>query len=95
MLWFLLSFGVILGLLATIGITRNQFVSQKTWIILWTIISFSFAAVILTAFLLNEATLVEIALGGSFGFVLAISIHVLHHTLEEIQKGRKTTSQAN
>jgi hypothetical protein len=95
MLWFIVGLIVILGLLATIGITRNQFMSQKTWVILWTIISFLFAAVILIAFLLTDPTLIEFALGGSFGFVVAISIHVLHHTLEEIEKARKVTPQAN
>jgi hypothetical protein len=89
MLWFIIGLIVILGVLATIGITRNQFMSQKTWVIIWTIISFSFAAIILVAFILADPGLIEFALGGSFGFVVAISIHVLHHTLEEIQKGKK------
>ncbi|OLS12114.1 MAG: hypothetical protein RBG13Loki_4272 [Promethearchaeota archaeon CR_4] len=95
MIWFIVGLAVILGLLATIGITRNQFMSQKMWVILWTLISFSFAIFILVAFLTSDDALIEITLGGSFGFVVAISIHVLHHTLEEIQKRRKSTSQEN
>nr|MDO8085219.1 hypothetical protein [Candidatus Sigynarchaeum springense] len=61
--------------------------SQKSWVIVWTIISLSFATFIMIAFATADATLVDIALGGSFGFVVAISIHVLHHTFEEIKKG--------
>nr|MDO8112823.1 hypothetical protein [Candidatus Sigynarchaeota archaeon] len=94
LLWFLVGIGVILGLFAAIGITRNQFMSQKTWVILWTIISFSFAAFILLAFILYDASLIDFALGGSLGFVVAISIHVLHHTLEEIQKEQNGAATA-
>ncbi len=87
-IWFIVGCGVVLGLLAAIGITRNQFMSQKSWVIAWTFISFSFAGFIVIAFVLADAALVDCALGGSLGFVVAISIHVLHHTLEEIKKGQ-------
>ncbi len=90
---FIAGCGVVLGVLAAIGITRNQFMSQKTWVIAWTIISFSFAGYIVIAFVLADVTLVDSALGGSLGFVVAISIHVLHHTLEEIKKGQKPAAK--
>ncbi len=91
LIWFLVGAGVILGMLTAIGITRNRYMSQKTWVILWTIISFSFAAFILAGFISYDANLIDFALGGSLGFVVAISIHVLHHTLEEIKKGQEST----
>ena len=95
LIWFLVGFGMILGILTFIGITRNQFTSQKTWVFIWTIISFLFAAFILISYILDDAILIEITLGGSLGFVLAISIHVLHHTLEEIRNERKAKNPPN
>ena len=86
MIVFVIGCAVMLALLATIGITRNRFVSQKGWVIAWTLISFSFAAFIMVSFFLADPLMIEAALGGSLGFVLSISIHVLHHTLEEMKK---------
>ncbi len=93
--WFIVGCGLVLGVLAVVGITRNRFMSQKSWVIAWTLISFSFAGFIVVAFVLADATLVDIALGGSFGFVVAISIHVLHHTLEELKNEQDHTTTDN
>ncbi len=86
LLWFLIGLAVILGVLAAVGITRNRLTSQKSWVILWTIISFIFAAFVLVAFLVDVPDVISAALGGSFGFIVAITIHVLDHSIEEIKK---------
>lgn len=86
MIWFATGCAVLLGLLAVIGITRNRFISQKAWVIAWTVISVSFAAFIASAYFLANPVMIDAALGGSLGFVLAISIHVAHHAVEEIRK---------
>jgi len=72
--------------LGIIGITRNRFVSQKIWVIIWSIISFFLATLILFAFITNDTMMIDLALGSSFGFVMAIGIHVIHHVIEEFQK---------
>ncbi len=95
LIWFMIGVAVILGVLAAVGITRNRLTSQKSWVILWTIISFIFAAFVLIAFPVDVPDVTAAALGGSLGFVLAISIHVLHHTLEEIQKEKDAKASKN
>ncbi len=92
-IWFIIGIAVILGVLMAVGITRNRLTSQKAWVIIWTIISFIFAAFVLIAFLIDVSDVTAVALGGSLGFVLAISIHVLHHTLEEIEKGKRAKTE--
>src|SRR5512139_212457 len=94
-LWFLIGLAIILGVLAAVGITRNRLTSQKNWVIIWTFVSFLFAAFVLIAFLVDVPDVSAAALGGSLGFVLAISIHVLHHTLEEIQKEKDAKASKN
>ncbi len=91
----MIGLAVILGVLMAVGITRNRLTSQKAWVIIWTIISFSFAAFVLIAFIVDFADVISAALGGSLGFILAISIHVLHHSLEEIQKEKAGKTSKN
>ncbi len=95
LIWFFIGLAVILGMLMLVGITRNRLTSQKAWVIIWTIISFSFATFVLIAFLIDVPDVISSALGGSFGFIVAITIHVLDHSIEEIRKEKdaKTTNK--
>jgi hypothetical protein len=85
----LVGFVLLLSSLMLIGITRGRWVSQKLWVILWSSISIIFALSILLALLLGNPSLVSLVLGGSLAYVIAVTIHVLHHTIEEIRKDRK------
>lgn len=85
---FIIGFAVILGSLFLIGITRGNRVSQKTWVILWTIISVGFVAFLVISVIVYDETLLNYALGGSVGYVAAVSIHTLDHAIEELRKNR-------
>jgi TctA family transporter len=82
----LIGFAVILGSLFIVGITRGNKVTQKTWVILWSIISFSFTLFLIVAAILENEIILNYALGGSVGYVTAVSIHTLDHALKEFRK---------
>jgi len=82
---FLIGFFVVFGCLFLVGITRGKWVSQKTWVFLWTAVSLLFAVFLCVSFVL-ETSLVSFALGGSLGFVVAVAIHTIQHAIREIKK---------
>jgi hypothetical protein len=82
---FLIGFFVVLGCLFLVGITRGKWVSQKTWVFLWTAASLIFAVFLCVAFVL-ETIFLSFALGGSLGFVIAVAIHTIQHAIKEIRK---------
>ena len=83
---FLIGFAVILGSLSIVGITRGNKVSQKTWVILWSIVSFSFALFLIISAVLENEIILNYALGGSVGYVTAVSIHTIDHAVNEYRK---------
>jgi len=83
---FLVGFAAILGTLFLIGITRGNRISQKTWVILWTLVSVGFVLFLVISVSLYDEALLNYALGGSVGYVAAVSIHTLDHAIEEIRK---------
>lgn len=83
---FLLGFAIVLGSLFTVGITRGNKISQKTWVILWSLISFSFIIFLIISAILEDETILNYALGGSVGYVTAVSIHTLDHAIKEFRK---------
>ena len=83
---FLIGFTVILGSLFLIGITRGNKISQKTWVTLWLLISSSFALFLIVSAVLENEIILNYALGGSVGYVIAVSLHTLDHTLKELRK---------
>ncbi len=84
---FLIGFVVVLGCLFLIGITRGRRISQKTWVFLWTIVSLLFAIFLITSAIIGDETLLSYSLGGSIGYVTAVSIHTIEHAIKETKKG--------
>jgi hypothetical protein len=82
---FLIGFFVVFGCLFLVGITRGKWVSQKTWVFLWLAVSLLFAVFLCVSFLL-ETVFLGFALGGSLGFVIAVTIHTTGHAINEIRK---------
>jgi hypothetical protein len=82
---FLIGFVVVLGILFVIGITRGNRVSQKTWVILWSIISFSFGLFLIISTVLENESIINYALGGSVGYVTAVSIHTVEHAVKQFR----------
>jgi hypothetical protein len=83
---FLIGFAFILGTLFLVGITRGNRISQKTWVILWSIISLTFVLFLIFSAILENEIILNYALGGSVGYVTAISIHTLDHAIKEVKK---------
>lgn len=82
---FLTGFALSFGLLLLLGITRAQQLSQRMWVILWTLYSLALAVFIVIAFLGRHLVLGDWALGAALGYVVAVGWHTLHHALEEIR----------
>jgi len=83
---FLIGFLVILGCLFVIGITRGNRVSPKTWAMLWSEISFAFALFLIGAAFFENEDILNFALGGSVGYVTAVSIHTIDHAVKEVRR---------
>jgi hypothetical protein len=82
---FLTGFALSFGLLLLLGITRARRLSQKTWVILWTVYSLALAVFIVVASLGRYLVLDGWALGAALGYVVAVGWHTLHHALEEMR----------
>jgi hypothetical protein len=76
---FLIGFFVVLGCLFLVGITRGRRVSQKTWVALWSTVSLALASFVVVSFVLGEAILLACAMGGSLGYIVAVTIHTVQH----------------
>jgi hypothetical protein len=76
---FLVGFIVVLGCLFLVGITRGRWVSQRTWVILWSIVSLVLALFLVVSFVLEDAVFLSYTLGGSLGCVIAVTIHAIQH----------------
>jgi len=83
---FLTGFALSFGLLLLLGITRARRLSQKMWVILWTLHSLALAVFIVIAFLGRHLGLDGWALGAALGYVVAVGWHTFHHALEEIRE---------
>jgi hypothetical protein len=81
---FLTGFALSFGLLLLLGITRAQWLSQRMWVILWTLYSLGLAVFIVIAFVGRHLALDGWALGAALGYVVAVGWHTFHHALEEI-----------
>lgn len=86
---FLIGFVVILGCLFLIGVTRGRGISQKTWVILWSIVSSVFVLFLILSAVFDDQALLNYAFGGSLGYVTAVSIHTIDHAIEETRKNSK------
>jgi len=82
---FLIGFALSFGLLLLLGITRARRLSQRIWVILWTLYSLGLAVFIVIAFLGRHLVLDGWALGAALGYVVAVGWHTFDHALEEIR----------
>ena len=83
---FLTGFALSFGLLLLLGITRARRLSQKMWVVLWTLHSLALAVFIVISFLGRHLGLDGWALGAALGYVVAVGWHTFHHALEEIRE---------
>jgi len=79
---FVLGAAAMVGFLVAIGITRNRALPLLAWTAVWTVASLTFAAAVLVAYAIGDSLAIDLALGGSFGYVLAVGLHTVHHYVE-------------
>ncbi len=83
MIYALIGFLIMLGLLVSIGINQPRGTSVKMWCYGYLIISIIFDILVVVALLNQYAWLTETLLGLSAGAATGLAIHVVHHISEE------------
>ena len=90
MIYALIGFLIMLGVLVGIGINQPRVTSIKMWCYGYLAISIIFDILVILALLNQYAWLTEILLGLSAGAATGLAIHVAHHISEENQHDEKT-----
>ena len=83
MIFALIGFLVIFGVLVVIGINQPRGTSIKVWCILYLAIALVFDGLVIVALLYQQPELTQLLLGVSAGSATGLAIHVTHHVLEE------------
>jgi hypothetical protein len=79
----LIGFLVMLGVLVGIGINQPRGTSIKTWCYGYLAIALVFDALVVVGLVYQYASLIELLLGLSAGAATGLAIHVAHHISEE------------
>lgn len=83
MLYALIGFLTMLGIMVGIGINQPRGTSIKTWCYGYLVISVVFDILVVLALLYQVGWLTELLLGLSAGAATGLAIHVVHHISEE------------
>jgi len=83
---FLAGAGAMGSLLALIGITRNRWLNVRSWTAMWTGVSLALAVLMVVAVADGGSQVMEAVLGAALGYVASVSVHTLHHYLEEARR---------
>lgn len=86
MIFALIGFLVIFGVLVVIGINQPRGTSVKVWCILYLAIALLFDALVIFALFYQQPELTQLLLGVSAGSATGLAIHVTHHVFEENAK---------
>jgi hypothetical protein len=89
----LIGFLIMLGVLVGIGINQPRGTSIKIWCYGYLAISIIFDTLVILALLNQCAWLTETLLGLSAGAATGLAIHVAHHIAEEDQHYEKTETK--
>jgi len=89
----LIGFLTMLGVLIGIGINQPRGTSIKMWCYGYLAISIMFDILVVLALLNQYAWLTETLLGLSAGSATGLAIHVAHHISEESKHDKKTETQ--
>ena len=93
MIYALIGFLTMLGMLVGIGINQPRGTSIKIWCYGYLIISIVFDIFVVLALLNQYAWLTETLLGLSAGAATGLAIHVAHHISEEDGHNEKTQTK--
>jgi len=87
MIYALIGFIVMLGVMVGIGINQPRGTSMKTWCYGYLAISIVFDLLVVLALLYQVGWLTELLLGLSAGAATGLAIHVAHHISEFGEQG--------
>lgn len=83
LIYALIGFLVMLGLLGGIGINKPRGMSVKMWCIGYLVVAIGFDVLVVLGLLGQNAPLNNLLLGLSAGAATGLAIHVMHHINEE------------
>jgi hypothetical protein len=90
MIYALIGFLVMLGVLVGIGINQPRGTSVKTWCYGYLAISVVFDVLVVLALFYGVDWLTKLLLGLSAGAATGLAVHVAHHISEEDEHGENT-----
>jgi hypothetical protein len=92
MIYALIGFMAMLGVMVGIGINQPRGTSIKTWCYGYLAIAVVFDILVVSALLYQVSWLTELLLGLSAGAATGLAIHVAHHISEEGEHGEGSES---
>jgi hypothetical protein len=83
LIYALIGFLIMLGMLGGIGINKPRGMSVKMWCVGYLVVAIGFDIIVLFGLLSQYAWLNNLLLGLSAGAATGLAIHVMHHISEE------------
>jgi hypothetical protein len=83
LIYALIGFLIMLGILGGIGINKPRGMSVKMWCVGYLVVAIGFDVLVILGLLGNYAPLNNLLLGLSAGAATGLAIHVMHHIDEE------------
>lgn len=87
MIYALIGFFIMFGVLLGIGINQPRGISVKTWCYGYLVIALIFDALVVVGLIYQYELLIQLLLGLSAGAATGLAIHVAHHIIEENEHG--------
>ena len=87
MIYALIGFLIMFGVLVGIGINQPRRTSVKTWCYGYLAIALVFDVLVVVGLIYQYETLIQLLLGLSAGAATGLAIHVAHHISEEDEHG--------
>lgn len=88
MIYALIGFAVMFGVLVGIGINQPRGTSIKTWCYGYLAIALIFDVLVVVGLIYQYDFLIQLLLGLSAGAATGLAIHVAHHITEEDEHGQ-------
>ncbi len=89
MIYALIGFVIMFGVLAVIGINQPRGTSVKTWCYGYLAIALIFDALVIVGLIYEYEVIIQLLLGLSAGAATGLAIHVAHHISEEDEHGHE------
>ena len=83
MIYALIGFIIMFGVLVGIGINQPRGTSMKTWCYGYLVIALVFDALVVVGLIYQYEEIIQLLLGLSAGAATGLAIHVAHHITEE------------